>query len=282
MRNAAGGCRDPTAAMTEQESKMTETNDSVQSVAPLENVARLSALVDRVANRAHGLPGMGCLYGRAGLGKTTAAIFAVNEFNACHIEALPIGGVKALLRMIVVELGIRPARTTEEMFGQAAAQLARSQRALIIDEADSILSDSKIEIVRRLHDASTAPVILIGEERLPQMLQRWERVAGRILDYVGMEHATARDVDHLAKIYARGLELAPDLKAALLAASRGSIRHVSTNLSHLKEFAAIRGLTRLGLADWGAQRFHTGEAPAPRFAPSELRAERALGRGRAA
>ena len=172
MRKAAGGGRDPTAAMTEQESKMTETYDSVQSVAPLENVARLSALVDRVANRAHGLPGMGCLYGRAGLGKTTAAIFAVNEFNACHIEALPIGGVKALLRMIVVELGIRPARTTEEMFGQAAAQLARSQRALIIDEADSILSDSKIEIVRRLHDASTAPVILIGEERLPQMLQR--------------------------------------------------------------------------------------------------------------
>ncbi|MBP9184885.1 MAG: hypothetical protein KBF78_17250, partial [Fuscovulum sp.] len=42
----------------------------------------------------------------------------------------------------------------------------------------------------------------------------------------GMEPASASDVDHLSRIYARGLTLGPDLKAALLKASRGSIRNV--------------------------------------------------------
>jgi DNA transposition AAA+ family ATPase len=253
---------------------MTETGEVVNSVAPLDNVARLMGLIDRCQNRAHGLPGLGCLYGPAGRGKTTAATYSVNAVNACHIEAMPIGGVKGLLRMIVVELGMKPARTTEDIFLQACEKLARTQRPLIIDEADHILTDRAIEIARRLHDVSQVPLILIGEERLPQKLQHWERVASRILSYVGMENASAKDVDHLARIYAAGLTLGPDLKAALLTASRGSIRHVATSLANVREFAAVSGLTRLGMADWGTRPFHGGEAPIPRDLPTGLRHRR--------
>ena len=243
---------------------MTKEAEHVHGVAPLDNVSRLAALIERTANRTLGLPGMGCLYGRAGLGKTTACIWAMNAVDACHVEALPIGGTKGLLTMIVRELGLKPARTTEGLFVQTAEQLARTGRPLLIDEADHILSDKPIEIVRRLHDISQAPVILIGEEMLPQRLLRWERVHSRMLSWVGMEPASARDVDHLAKIYARGLTLGPDLKAALLTASRGSIRHVSTNLADIAEFAVLNGLTHLGLPEWGRRPFHSGEAPAPR------------------
>lgn len=262
---------------------MSQQDEPVQSVAPLENVARMTALIDLCQNRAHGLPGIGCAYGNAGRGKTTAATYCINAYNACHVEALPIGGVKGLLNMIVRELGLRPQRTTEALFVQAAENLTRTQRPLIIDEADHILTDRAIEIARRLHDVSQAPLILIGEELFPQRLQRWERVASRVLRFVAFEPATAKDVDHLARIYARGLELAPDLKAALLAASRGSIRNVSTNLAHVREFAAIRGLNRLSLAEWGGQPFHTGEAPAPRQVRGDLGVERlARARGAAA
>jgi DNA transposition AAA+ family ATPase len=250
---------------------MAQEDRQVYGVAPLENVARTSALIARLRGRAHGLPGLGCLYGRAGLGKTTAATWACNALDAVHVEALPIGGVKGLLGMIVRELGLKPARTTEALFIQAVEQLARTQRPLLIDEADHILTDKPIEIVRRLHDVSQAPVILIGEELLPQRLQRWERVHSRILSWVGMEPATASDVDHLAKIYARGLTLGPDLKAALLKASRGSIRNVSTNLAHVCEFAAVQGLTAVDLAAWGQRPFHSGEAPPPRDLPATLR-----------
>lgn len=255
---------------------MTETNQRILSdapltnatpltnVAPLANVARLTQLIDRCLHRAHGLPGMGCFYGKAGLGKTTSGIYATNRFSACHVEALPIGGVKGLLSMIAVELGQKPARTTDALFIQVAQDLTRSRLPLIIDEADHILSDKPIEIVRRLHDVSGVPVILMGEEALPQKLQRWERVASRILSFVGAESATMADVDHLAKIYAGGLVLSPELKSQLLAASRGSIRNVSTNLAHVQEFGAVQGLTKIGLAEWAGRPFHTGEAPAPR------------------
>lgn len=250
---------------------MSDKNEPVYGVAPLDNVGRLAALIERATNRAHGLPGMGCLYGRAGLGKTTACIWACNAVDAVHVEAMPIGGPKGLLTMVVRELGLKPARTAGDLFVQAAEQLARTGRPLLIDEADHILSDKPIEIVRRLHDISQAPVILIGEEMLPQRLQRWERVHSRMLSWVGMEPASAKDVDHLAKIYAPGLMLGPDLKAALLKASRGSIRNVSTNLAHVSEYAAIHGLTSVGLAEWGNQAFHSGEAPPPRELPASVR-----------
>ena len=243
---------------------MSQVIEGINSVAPLANVVRLVQLIERCKSRAHGLPGMGCFHGRAGLGKTTSGIYATNSFNACHVEAMPIGGVKGLLTMIVAELGLKPASTSSALFDQAAQELAVSGRPLIIDEADKILHETPIEIVRRLHDVSQAPVILMGEEALPQMLQRWERVHSRILSWVGAEAATADDVEHLVKIYAGGVALGADLKAALLAASNGSIRNVSTNLAHVREYALTRGLKNVDLGDWGKAPFHTGIAPSPR------------------
>lgn len=247
---------------------MSDHQTLINSVAPLANVARLTQLIDRCKNRAHGLPGMGCFHGRAGLGKTTAGIYATNRFTACHIEALPIGGVKGLLTMIVVELGLQPQRTTEALFAQVAKELGETQRPLIVDEADHILTDKAIEIVRRLHDVSGVPVILMGEESLPQKLQKWERVHSRILSWVGADPATLADVDHLARIYAAGVTLGADMKEAVLKASRGSIRNVSTNLAHVREFAALQGLTAVTLEQWGRRPMHTGEAPSPRQAPA--------------
>ena len=243
---------------------MTAERPAINNVAALANVSRFVQLVVTLQTRAPGLPGMGCFHGPAGLGKTTAGVFGTNRFNACHVEALPFGGTKKLFEMIVTELGLRPTRTVSSLFDQAAYELARSDRPLIIDEADQILTDRTIEAVRHLHDKTQVPVILMGEESLPQQLRRWERVAGRMLSWVAAEEATMQDVDLLAPIYAPHLALAPDLKEALLTASRGSIRNVSTNLANVAGVAAMKGVQRLGLADWGKKAFHSGEAPMPR------------------
>lgn len=242
------------------------------SVAPLANVAALRTLIERCASRAHGLPGMACLYGPAGHGKTFAGIYAVNALNCVHIEALPFGGAKGLMQNIVKELDIRPARTLSDLFDQAAQELAVSGRPLLIDEADKVLTDTVIETVRRLHDVTGVPVILMGEEVLPQKLLRWERVHSRMLAWVPTQAATMMDLNQLAPIYAPGVTIAAELKAKVLTASRGSIRYVSTNLAGIREFAIARGLTEIGLADWGNTGLHMGEAPAPRLS----------GRGRAA
>jgi DNA transposition AAA+ family ATPase len=240
---------------------MTEKGTLYNTVAPLANVARLGALIDRTMNRAHGLPGMGCFYGPAGYGKTTGGIYCTNTLNVCHVEAVPLGGVKKLLEMIVTELGLKPKRLVTDLFDQAAQELAVSGRPLLIDEADQILTTRMIETVRHLHDKSGAPVILMGEEMLPHHLQRWERVHGRMLAWVEAEPATLEDVGHLAKIYAPRVEITPDLREAVLTASKASMRYISTNLAAIAEFAAVRALSRVTRADWAASAFHTGEPP---------------------
>jgi DNA transposition AAA+ family ATPase len=257
---------------------MTETGTLYNSVAPLANVARLSALIDRAMNRAHGLPGMGCFYGPAGYGKTTAGIYATNTMTACHVEAVPLGGVKKLLDMIATELGLKPRRLVTDLFDQCAQELAVTGRPLLIDEADQILTTRAIETIRHLHDKSGAPVILMGEELLPQRLQQWERVHGRMLAWVEAEPATLEDVGHLARIYAPRVEVTPELREAVLTASKASMRYISTNLAAIAEFAAVRGLERVTKADWAANSFHTGEPPTLRRGA----AMQAVRRGRAA
>jgi DNA transposition AAA+ family ATPase len=264
MKNAATSEQTGGGDNRLQESKMTETQTQINTVAPLANVARLSKLVLTCQNRKDGLPGMGCFYGPAGFGKTTAGVFVINQLGVCHVEALPFGGAKKLLEMIVTELGLQPTRTVSTLFDQAAHALAMTNRPLIIDEADQILTDRMIETVRHLHDKTLVPVILMGEELLPQKLRRWERVNGRILEWVAAEPATLQDLGFLAPIYAQGVTISDPLKAQLLAASSGSIRNVSTNLANLAAFAAVKGLTSVGLPEWAGQRFHTGQAPEAR------------------
>lgn len=239
---------------------MTDKGELYNTVAPLANVTRLVALIDRAQNRGPGLPGMGCFYGKAGRGKTTGGIYTTNTLGACHVEAMPFGGLKKLLNMIVTELGLRPKGTIPDMFDQAAQELAVTGRPLIIDEADHILAAKTIEAVRKLHDVSGAPLILMGEELLPQRLQTWERVHGRMLAWVEAEAATIEDVVHLAKVYAPGVEIVPELRQKLLESSQASMRYISTNLAAIAEFAAVRDLKRITSADWTGA-FHTGEPP---------------------
>lgn len=243
---------------------MSQVNQPINNIAPLANVVRLQTLAIRLQNRAHGLPGIGCLFSPAGYGKSTAGIFVTNSMGACHIQALPFGGTKGLLTMIVTELGVQPARTVSDLFLQAVNKLQKSGRILIIDEADQILTDRTIEMLRLLHDTTEVPLILMGEELLPQKLKRWERVHSRILSWVAAEPATLEDIGFLAPIYAPKVAIAADLRAAVLEASCGSIRNASTNLAFISEFAVSEGLKALTRADWGNKAFHTGEAPTAR------------------
>jgi hypothetical protein len=104
-------------------------------------------------------------------------------------------------------------------------------------------------------------VILIGEELLPQKLRAWERVHGRILDWVAAQPADITDVGHLTKIYARDIKVSAELQAKVLATSFGSIRRICVNLDRIREFAAIKGLKAVSVDDWGNQAFFTGTAP---------------------
>jgi pyrimidine operon attenuation protein/uracil phosphoribosyltransferase len=107
-------------------------------------------------------------------------------------------------------------------------------------------------------------VILIGEENLPQELRRWERVHGRMLDWIAAQPGTPQDLALLIPIYARGVTIADDLKADILRAAGASIRRMCVNLSIVAERARSIGSERIAKADMGKAQFFTGEAPSPR------------------
>ncbi|NEX47633.1 AAA family ATPase [Pseudotabrizicola algicola] len=235
-----------------------------QNVAALRNVSALHALVDRVQMREYGLPGMATFYGPSGYGKSCAATYVQNSFDAIHVEVQPLWRSKQLLHFLAVELELKPARTAPELAHQVAEALAKAQRPLLIDEADRLARGDMVEVVRGLYEASNVPVILIGEEELPLMLQRWERVHGRMLDWVAAQPAEIGDVSQLAPIYARGITIGDDLKALILEQSRRSLRRVSINLAKVREEAMRQGWERVALKEWGGRPFFGGDAPAPR------------------
>ncbi len=243
---------------------MTDQAPLYNSVAPLRNVAALCALIDRVQTRSPSLPGMAVFYGPSGFGKTTAAIYAANRYQAYAVQVKSVWTKKKLCEAILTEMGLRPARTIADMVDQVSQHLALTDRPLLIDEADHLVARKMIEIVRDIYEGCQAPVILIGEELLPQKLLEWERVHGRMLDWVRAEHGDADDVRHLAKIYARGVELTDAFIDALLVGSRLSIRRICVNLDRVQEFARTHDLERVDVSDWGDRGFFDGTAPSPR------------------
>jgi len=195
---------------------MADNKQLYNSVAPLRNVSALVALIARVENRSIGLPGLATFYGPSGYGKTTAAVYAANRFNAYQVQVKSCWRQKKLCQALLQEMGIKPDKTIADMVDQIAQELAITGRVLIIDEADFLVGGKMIEIVRDIYESSGSPVILIGEELLPQKLQKWERLHGRMLDWVAAAPACIEDIDHLAKIYCGGLTLEADFKAHLL------------------------------------------------------------------
>lgn len=232
--------------------------------APLRNVVNLAALVDRCMNRPIGMPGMATFYGPSGFGKTEAAIYATNKYQALYVQVGSSWTKKVLCQKILLEAGRPPANTVAAMIEQISEFLAQHDVPLIIDEADILLKHGMIENVREIYEMSGNPVILIGEERLPSNLEPIERVHGRMLDWVGALPGTIEDIGFLMPLYADGVDVQADLREKLLAASHGSIRRICVNLGRIREFAQTKGLTAVGLEEWKGQQLFTGAAPAAR------------------
>ncbi|CUW41102.1 putative phage DNA transposition protein [Magnetospirillum sp. XM-1] len=245
---------------------MTEQNIPTV-VAPLRNVALLGGLVERVVKRAPGLPGMAAFYGPSGYGKTFAAIHAANKGRAYHVQVDVTWTRKHLALSILKDMGIRPAGTIPELVEQIGQELALSGRPLLIDEADILVKNGMIEVVRAIYERSQGAIILIGEEELPRKLLPFERVHNRMLDWAAAEPVDLRDAKVLAGRYCPDLAVADDLLAEALSESAACTRRLCVNLNKVAETAAAADLSAIDLAAWrklGGQ-FFTGRPPARRF-----------------
>lgn len=239
-------------------------NQVVGTWVPLTNVRLASDLLDRAMNRSPNLPGIVVHAGPSGYGKTEAGLYCGNKFNGITVECRSFFTAKSLMTAILKEAGLVPGRTLYDMMEQLIEELRLSRRPLIVDEVDHIVETKSLQILRDIHDAAQCAILLIGEDRLPQKLQRTERFHNRVLVWQVASAATERDTQQLAQFYCPKAEIADDLLKAFNKATRAVVRRICVNIDGAREIAETRGLKKVTLADWGDKPFYTGEAPARR------------------
>lgn len=248
---------------------MTKSPSAVIGPVALKNVATFMAMTMRLVERDQHLPGIGVCSSPSGFGKTYASIFAQNKTGAIRVEVGDTWTRRTLLRAILKELGepVRERVPAADMAEKVIVALGNeSGRPLIIDEADKLVDRNMIETVRELHEHSGAPVILIGEERLPGKLLNVERVHNRVLHWMQAEPCDLDDVRALAAAFAPKLAISNELLDAIRVASMGRARRVVVNISNVAEFCRNKSLLAIGIEKWRGE-FYTGEPPAARVVP---------------
>lgn len=245
---------------------MSNEEVSVNTIAPLTNVALCVGALDLAINRPPHLPGMVSFYGPSGYGKSSGAAYAANKFNAYYVECKSTWTKKSLLSNILKEMGMAAAKSISDMTDQISEQLALSGRPLIIDEFDHIVKKNAVEVVRDIYEGSgSSPILLIGEERLEDNLAHWERFHNRILKWVPAQPASMDDAQLLRQLYCQKADIADDILNKLMEVTKGCVRRICVNLYNAQEYALENGLGKITLSDWGTKEFYTGKAPKRRI-----------------
>jgi len=248
---------------------MAETPKTVntgQSLIVLSNVLAFVELAMLVKDRSPGLPNFGVFSGFSGYGKTYAAAYVRNLMRGIYVEVGSSWTAKTLATNILYELGItNPRGAVADLIEQIVRLLGdQPDRPLIIDEADKMVTKGYVEIVREIADKSQVPVLLIGEEALPQLLVRIERVHNRVLKFVQAQPCDVEDTKALANMILGDTPIEDALVLAVREKTQGRARRIVTKFANARDWAATNqpkdGLT---LANYGAL-IATGDAPALR------------------
>lgn len=231
------------------------------SIAILKNVSAMDTLVETIRERPQGSSGFGVFSGPSGYGKTVASTHAQNNSECLYVEVREYWTRKDFCRAVLTELGRKPKGTISMMMEEIVYVLGNDLgRGLIIDEADKLVDKNMIELARDIQEMTNAPVILVGEEKLPQKLMAVERVHNRVLDWVLAQPCDIDDARVLARMIAPALEIEDALLARICRETGGRTRRVSNTLFEAANYARNQGAKQLTAVGYRGRIF-TGEAP---------------------
>jgi len=160
-------------------------------------------------------------------------------------------------------MGITPAPSLPEMLEQICEELTASQRPLIIDETDYLVTKGIIEVVRGIHDGSaSSAIIIVGEDKLPSKLIKWERVHRRVHEWVMAEAADFNDAAQLRSLYVHpSITIADDLLEDIRLIAKGSVGRIAENLEAVQIEAQANGWSEVDSKLWGNRQLIAGKAP---------------------
>lgn len=232
------------------------------TVAALKNVAAAFAVAQRIIDRPAGVDGLGLFYGPSGYGKSKASTYVQNKTGAVYLEVFDFWTKRTFCELLLAELGVdKPKGTIAGMMQQALRLLQDDpNRLMIIDEADKLIDKGMIELVRDLYKGARIPILLVGEEKMPQKLEAYERCENRVTAYGMANPSDLDDARRLATLYHPRLSFGDDLLTEVLSKTRGNASRIVTSLSEIAQFARANHLTSIALGDYDGP-FFTGKAP---------------------
>ncbi len=237
----------------------TDLFGSGQQVAKLTNVAFALEAIKQVTDVDDvGAPHMAVLFGPPGYGKTQAAMFLAHPAgrNAVFVSIRMFDTTKTLAQLLCLELGIavKDGWPVSVPYGQIVKRLQQLGRPLVLDEVDYIAEKSTIDFIRTIHDNTTVPIFLIGEQDLKRkLLSRHERFHDRVLVWKEAAACDSHDVRKLAAHHAPDLTFTADVIDALVAKTSGVARRVYNELKALREECKRTGTSQPTLAMLGMQ-----------------------------
>lgn len=231
-------------------------------VAPVKNIGRLSEASDALLTRTPGTPGIGLIFGKSGLGKTTATAWFVNECNGVYVRALSTWTPGSMLQAILRELNVAPIKLrAAAMVTQIADVLRVTGRPLFIDEFDYIVEDRKMtETLRDIHDISSVPIVLVGMDGVQQKVQLRDQFVNRIAQWVEFNPADFEDCQLLSKSLCE-ITIKEELLRKLFKASKGVIRLIVIGLDVIERKARTLGVSEIGSEQWGNANFFLSDSP---------------------
>lgn len=202
------------------------------------NVVEFRQRVRGLEDRENGETGFGLVRGQAGRGKTETARHYHAEFGGIFFRVHQEMTQAAFLQELCFRIrGLRPAASAKSKAAIIEA-LDSEPTTLFIDEADR-LHINRIEDLRDIHDETGAPIVLIGESGLDNLLGERRRIWSRVKQVVDFGPVNEEDVAVLADD-AAGLEVGPEACARIVRASDGDFRLVWSMLGHLEQAARAK------------------------------------------
>lgn len=212
-----------------------------------QNVQRLRRIITSALDTEKGRPGMVAVWGEAGSGKTIAAQ-ALYVNSGYYLRAMESVTQCAFLQDLCYEVkGSRP-RSAAACKREIIAALDGDRQAIFVDEADR-LNFHRIEDLRDIYDMTGAPIVLIGEQGLPTLLEARSRIIDRIPNEFRLPFAKIEPADvAMYALEAAILSLTPEACTVIHTATRGNFRRVHNALLSIESAARAAGTNEVDAA----------------------------------
>lgn len=241
-----------------------------------ENYSRFTAGIEAAEQRGAAEAGMMLVHGAPGLGKSHIVGHWAAEVGAIFLRANVDWTPKYFLVELSKVLNVDPSGTAQQLFARLLERVVEAQLPIVIDEAEFTLHNgaATLEKIRDFSDRAEVTVVLIGMERIQQLVAKRKQINSRIAQVVKFERATKGDVanacDQLCEV-----SMTPALKAEVHHLSSGRMREVLNLVATIERLAKSNGLDQIDIADlFNVNLSHDWET----MAPKKVRAAKAGGR----